>query len=114
MAKDKAPPHVLQAQGELANARAYGQAGQAAEKRLAAAGVTPERAADARRKAADESPEPGRQRTAAPQGRTTAPRVTTDNAAIREWAAHAGYDVSARGKIPDDVVAAYNQAHGGQ
>ncbi|MCR5980528.1 Lsr2 family protein [Gordonia jinghuaiqii] len=33
------------------------------------------------------------------------------NAAIREWAADNGYEVSARGRIPNDIVEAYNSAH---
>jgi hypothetical protein len=33
------------------------------------------------------------------------------NASIREWAAENGYEVSARGRIPNDVVEAYNSAH---
>jgi hypothetical protein len=75
----RTPTHVAQARGELDNARAYGQgdAVKAAEKRLAAAGVSAQRAAAARRDAAEESPEPERQRTAAPRGRTTAPQQTT-------------------------------------
>jgi hypothetical protein len=102
MSKEK--PHVAQARNELANAEAYGQRDRvrAAEKVLAAAGV---------RKAAADEPE-ARQR--APEGRSAVPRVTADNAVVREWAARAGYEVAARGKIPDDVLTAYHRAHGGQ
>jgi hypothetical protein len=101
----KEPTHVVQAMAELANARAYGQRDRvrAAEKALAAAG---------RRTAAADDEDEARVR--APEGRTTAPRqVTADNAAVRAWAADAGLSVSGRGKIPDDVLAAYHQAHGG-
>ena len=101
----KEPTHVVQARGELANAKAYGQgdAVRSAEKRLAAAG--------ARREAAADEPEA---RERAPEGRAAVPRVSADNATVREWAAAAGYHVSARGKIPDDVMTAYSRAHGGQ
>lgn len=33
------------------------------------------------------------------------------NASIRDWAAENGYEVSARGRIPNDIVEAYNSAH---
>jgi hypothetical protein len=101
----KEPTHVVQARNELANAEAYGQRDRvrAAEKVLAAAGL---------RKAAAADEDEARQR--APEGRSAAPRVTADNAVVREWAARAGYEVSARGKIPDDVLTAYSRAHGGQ
>ncbi|MCZ4537644.1 Lsr2 family protein [Gordonia terrae] len=33
------------------------------------------------------------------------------NASIRDWAADNGYEVSARGRIPNDIVEAYNSAH---
>lgn len=66
----KTPTHVAQAQGELDNARAYGQgdAVRAAEKRLAAAGV---RRADA------DADDDDAARARAPKGRTSAPRHTT-------------------------------------
>jgi hypothetical protein len=103
MGKEK--PHVAQARNELANAEAYGQRdrARAAEKVLAAAGL---------RKAAGADEPEARER--APEGRSAVPRVTADNAVVREWAARAGYEVSARGKIPDDVLTAYHRAHGGQ
>ena len=41
--------------------------------------------------------------------RTTAPK--TDLAAIREWAATQGIEVSSRGRIAQDVVDAYTAAH---
>jgi hypothetical protein len=98
----KEPTHVVQARAELANAKAYGQRDRvrAAEKALAAAGRLTA--------AADDEDEA---RVRAPEGRTTAPRQTADNAAVRAWAADAGLSVSGRGKIPDDVLAAYHQAH---
>lgn len=34
-----------------------------------------------------------------------------DNRAIREWAVGRGLDVSERGRIPADIVMAYNRAH---
>jgi len=33
------------------------------------------------------------------------------NASIRDWAAENGHEVSARGRIPNDIVEAYNSAH---
>lgn len=33
------------------------------------------------------------------------------NASIRDWASENGYEVSARGRIPNDIVEAYNSAH---
>ena len=36
-----------------------------------------------------------------------------DTQAIRQWARDHGYQVSERGRIPHDVVAAYQAAHGG-
>jgi hypothetical protein len=61
----KEPTHVVQARNELANAKAYGQDDRvrAAEKVLAAAGVT-------RRAAAEEEPEPEKARRTPPRGRT--------------------------------------------
>ncbi len=42
------------------------------------------------------------------------PRQTReDTRAIRVWAWDHGYQVSERGRIPTDVVAAYQAAHGG-
>jgi uncharacterized protein YhaN len=42
---------------------------------------------------------------------TTAERKSANPGAIREWARAAGYEVGDRGRIPGDVVAAYEQAH---
>ena len=35
----------------------------------------------------------------------------TDTRAVREWAMTNGYDISARGRIPSQVVEAYKAAH---
>jgi hypothetical protein len=32
---------------------------------------------------------------------------------VRAWAREVGHDVPARGKLPDDLIAAYKRAHGG-
>src|SRR5512135_1883336 len=41
------------------------------------------------------------------------PRQTRqDTEAIRRWAREQGYQVSDRGRLPNDVVAAYQTAHG--
>jgi hypothetical protein len=107
----KEMPHVVQARNELANAEAYGQGDRAtaARKVLAAAGVHRQAAA---------SGDEGAARHTAPQGRTAPPRQTTaaeepdgTTKQIREWAAKTGLTVSARGRIPDEVVAAYHRAH---
>jgi hypothetical protein len=107
----KEMPHVVQARNELANAEAYGQLdrARAAEKVLAAAGV--------RRRVAASGDEDDARRTP-PAARTAPPRQTTaaddpdgTTKQIREWAAKAGLTVSARGRIPDEVVAAYHRAH---
>ncbi|MFC8045355.1 Lsr2 family protein [Nocardia sp. NPDC057353] len=49
----------------------------------------------------------------APRSRSTQPR-NADNraevAAIRAWATENGHDISARGRIPTDVIAAYRAA----
>jgi hypothetical protein len=62
----KEPTHVVQARNELANAKAYGQEDRvrAAEKVLAAAGVTRRAAVEA------EEPEPEKARRTPPRGRT--------------------------------------------
>lgn len=41
-------------------------------------------------------------------------RVNVPPALVRRWALAAGHVVGARGRIPDDVVAAYAAAHPGQ
>lgn len=38
---------------------------------------------------------------------------TSASAVVRAWAAEAGYEVNSRGRIPADVQAAYDAAHGG-
>jgi hypothetical protein len=52
----------------------------------------------------------GGRRTA---GRTGLPARTSrdQTAAIREWAAKAGHQISNRGRIPARIVAAYEEAH---
>jgi hypothetical protein len=46
--------------------------------------------------------------------RTGLPARTSrdQTAAIREWAAKAGHEISNRGRIPGRIVAAYEEAHG--
>jgi hypothetical protein len=66
---DKQPPHVQQAMNEMEGASNAEQR-RAAEKRLAAFGVTVERAATARKKAAGE-PDDETKVDRAPQGRRT-------------------------------------------
>ncbi|GAA1672849.1 Lsr2 family protein [Citricoccus zhacaiensis] len=45
------------------------------------------------------------------QGRATAPQAPPrPAAAIRQWAQQNGYDVSARGRIHQDILEAYNNA----
>jgi hypothetical protein len=109
----KEMPHVVQARNELANAQAYGQLdrARAAEKVLAAAGISRRATAsgdeDARRT-------PPVARTAPPRQTTAADEPDGTTKQIREWAAKTGLTVSARGRIPDEVVTAYHRAHGGQ
>lgn len=43
-----------------------------------------------------------------------APKAPSQTAAVRAWAARNGFTVPARGRIPRDVLDAYNDAHGGQ
>ena len=46
-------------------------------------------------------------------GPTTLPAVTTpDTTAVRAWARENGYDVAGRGRLPADVVQAYEKAQG--
>ena len=48
-------------------------------------------------------------------GRAVGPRGASDrdqNRAIREWAARNGYEVSERGRIPQNMAEAYRSAHG--
>ena len=51
----------------------------------------------------------GRARKAAP--RSSSSRSSSNTAAIREWAKANGFQVSDRGRIPADVVAAYEAAN---
>ena len=55
----------------------------------------------------------GGQATGRPAGRGGAtPRASRDQtAAIRDWAARNGYEISNRGRIPAKVVEAYEAAH---
>ena len=46
------------------------------------------------------------------RGRAGDVRTTSDAAAVRAWAVEQGYDIPARGRIPNDVRAAYEAAHG--
>ncbi|MFT4126851.1 MAG: Lsr2 family protein [Gordonia sp. (in: high G+C Gram-positive bacteria)] len=55
---------------------------------------------------ADVTPARGR-RTSRSRGKAK----TRDNQAIRAWAVAAGYEVSARGRIPAGVIDAYEAAH---
>lgn len=41
-------------------------------------------------------------------GRTSQKGSSVDNRAVREWARNAGYDISDRGRIPAEIVDAYN------
>lgn len=43
----------------------------------------------------------------------TAPADAPEAKAVRAWAREEGIDVPARGKVPDDVVAAYQAAQNG-
>ncbi|MBX6356153.1 MAG: Lsr2 family protein [Micromonosporaceae bacterium] len=48
----------------------------------------------------------------APSRTAASTRTSRDQtAAIREWAAKAGYEISNRGRIPARIVAAYEEAH---
>jgi hypothetical protein len=50
-----------------------------------------------------------------PAGRAAGVRTTSDrdkNKAIREWAAKNGYEISERGRIPQNLAEAYRTAHG--
>ncbi len=46
-------------------------------------------------------------------GRRQPRQPRPDTEAIRRWAREHGYQVSDRGRLPTDVVAAYQTAHGG-
>ncbi len=50
-------------------------------------------------------------RRAAAKGTSKAHRAGPSTAAVREWAIRNGHGVSARGRIPADVVAAYSEAN---
>ena len=51
-------------------------------------------------------------RHAVTKKRTKARQTGPSTAAVREWATENGYSVSARGRIPGDIIAAYSEAHG--
>lgn len=51
----------------------------------------------------------GRRKRAGEQG--AAGRAGEDATAIRRWARENGFDISSRGRVPDEVVAAYRTAH---
>ena len=53
----------------------------------------------------------GRSRRAG-AGRVRTQRASTDAAEVRAWAVAQGYDVPARGRIPNDVRAAFEAAQG--
>ncbi len=48
----------------------------------------------------------------ASRGRRPPRQLQEDTQAIRWWAREHGYQVSDRGRIPNNVVAAYQAAHG--
>jgi hypothetical protein len=50
-------------------------------------------------------------RAAAGRGRTTRTNVSADPRAVRAWAASNGIEVSARGRIPADVVKQFEAAN---
>jgi hypothetical protein len=56
------------------------------------------------------TPKPVKKRAARKTTKKVGSKTPTLNAVIREWAAENGYHVGIRGKIPNDVVAAYNEA----
>lgn len=51
--------------------------------------------------------------TRAGRGRRPPRQTRSDTEAIRRWAREQGYQVSDRGRLPNDVVAAYQAAHSG-
>ncbi|WP_072806212.1 histone-like nucleoid-structuring protein Lsr2 [Rhodococcoides yunnanense] len=62
----------------------------------------------------------GRKRKVTPAGAATksapaaaapAKRDASETRAIRQWAADSGYDINDRGRIPADIVEAYDAAH---
>ncbi|CAN5288030.1 Lsr2 family protein [soil metagenome] len=50
-------------------------------------------------------------RAAAPRGRSSARVDREQSQAIRDWATRNGHQVSSRGRIPANVVDAFNAAH---
>ena len=52
---------------------------------------------------------PGRRAAGTATGRATPSRE--ENRAIREWAQRAGHQISERGRIPQNVIDAYQAAH---
>ena len=55
--------------------------------------------------------ENGTRHAATKKRRTKARRTGPSTATVREWAIQSGHNVSARGRIPADVIAAYTEAH---
>jgi hypothetical protein len=53
-----------------------------------------------------------RVRNGRPAVRTAKPSERVDAKAIREWAQENGYKVSARGRVPSDVVERFQEANG--
>ncbi|WLP91365.1 MULTISPECIES: Lsr2 family protein [Gordonia] len=54
----------------------------------------------------------GRRQSTAPRVRSTTPqdsgdRARRDTAAIRQWATEAGYEISPRGRLPKEIIEAY-------
>jgi hypothetical protein len=50
-------------------------------------------------------------RVGRPAGRSRTSRDRDENRAIREWAADNGYEISGRGRIPQNMAEAYRAAH---
>lgn len=55
---------------------------------------------------------PGKDRSS--RRRNSDPHKKPDSSAVRAWAADNGYSVSARGRIPSDIVGAYEEANKGE
>ena len=53
----------------------------------------------------------GRRPRAATTSRSSNPKVELDTKAVREWAGKNGFQVSERGRIPGNVLEAYQAAH---
>lgn len=65
----------------------------------------------AKRLGRDKAATKGTRQKSTPQSSQTAREERARTQAIRTWARAAGYDVSARGRIPDNIIEAYNRAH---